>query len=162
MFFGRGFLGGSAVKRENEIFIDANWQKASWGLGISYVLELPESTKKLNRIQVQIRSILGSRAKVFIGLSKKTQGYAIQSPDIAQTITNEWQTFEFSTTQTSSRPTDALFDTSGNVKDSKVSQIFNLYFRKPEDSGSPTDTIVVRNLVLTFGNGESYAYQSLD
>ena len=157
--FGDGFYGGSAVKRNNEIFIDVNWLKATWGLGISYKLEWPEENRELDRIRIQIKSVFNTNAKVLAGISSKAGENKEQDPRLAQDITNQWQTFEFTTSgMLTSRSSDRLVP-SLHADDPKGLQVINLSFLKAEGSDLGSDTIVVRDLVVMFKNGESYAYQ---
>ena len=158
--FGDGFHGGSAVIRKNEVFIDANWLKSSWGLGISYRLEWPEENRELDRIQIQIKTVFNSDTKALAGISSSKEGNKEQAPSWAQTITNEWQTFEFAISGMPSSRSSGRLAPSVSAEDPENVHIINFYFLKPEGSDLVSDTIVVRDLVLTFRNGESYAYQA--
>ena len=157
--FGNGFFGGSAVKRKNEISIDANWEKASWGLGVSYILKSFDSNRELDSIRLQIKNIFGSNTKVYAGLSTKIEGNKVQNPKKAVDITNQWRTFEFSTASMRYPDTLApLIEPDAPVNAKKV----NIYFTKPQTVELTADTIVIRDLVLTFKDGESYASQPVD
>ena len=155
--FGEGFCGGSAIKRRNEISVDANWSKASWGLGIVFLVELTEPDRELDHIRVEIKA-LNATAKVYAGLTTQTGGNKMQKAKSALTITNTWRTFQFSTASMKPTSADNILSTIDPTRLDNT-QAIHLFFLKPNVPETKFDTIVVRNLIVTFTDGESYAYQ---
>ena len=158
--FGDGFSGGSARKENSETFIDANWLKASWGVGISYSMQWSEKNPGLDRVRVEIKSLAASdsKAKVYAGSFTQSDGNKVQDPSLALPITNEWQTFELTNASMTSNSSER-FSPPTYTPESNNTQIVNFYFIKPKNSQLASETIVLRNLIITFKNGESYVYE---
>ena len=157
--FGDGFFGGSAIKRKSEILIDANWVNASWGVGLSYILKWPEKSRELDNFRIDIKTTNGSKMKVYAGLFTKAEANKVQDLELASEVTQEWQTYEFEVISMHSHTLTRFSPSSGSVAEKNNVLVISLFFMKPETLELGADTIIVRNLLLRFKDGGSYAYQ---
>jgi len=153
--FGPPLNGGNIVKRNNELRIQVDWPKTSWGVGISRALELPVDGRKVKGIRAEIKTLGTSNVRVHAGLSNKAGGNLSQDMRLAEEVTTDWKLFEFSAAEMMPELFASLSPTFGNLNQDKVI-IVNLFFLKPRNNVHVKGSIIVRNPVLIYSEEDVY------
>ena len=146
----------SIVKQKNELKVQIEWSKTSWGLGMSHMLDLPMNGTKIKSVRAEIKTQSNNKIHVHAGLSTKSGGNLSQNMRLAAEITNDWKEFEFLVTEMATDTTQPLSPTFGNRNWDKI-KVVNLFFLKPRNGELGTDTILIRNPTLIYSDDDVYA-----
>ena len=155
--FGLSNQGGTIGKNNDEIEIEVDWAKTSWGIGISHKLRVPINGRKLKGIQAEIKTVGLNKVQVHAGFSNKAGGNLSQDVRMAEDVSNDWKKFEFSANEMGIDLSELVSPTFGNQNWDNV-KVVNLFFLNSERNGDlQKGTILVRNPVLIYSDENVYA-----
>ena len=154
--FGLSSSGGLISKNNNHMKLEVDWEKTSWGIGISYKLPIPMDGRKLKGIKAELKASGGNKVRVHAGLSNKAGGNLSQDMRLAKEITSQWKEFEFLVSEMAPNLQQALSPTFGDRNFDNV-QYIHLFFLKPRGNAEDKDSILIQTPVLTYVEENIYA-----
>ena len=146
--FGYGVMDSASEPGNKGFLIDVDWSKSVWGVGSMFSMEKPVKGKKLKAVRAKVKTMNGSKTKVFAAISTKDDANLVSSSTKAFPLTDQWQLFTFPISgMIKSKPdiTSRMFtnDDWNNI------QIVKLLFAKA-NSGKMKDKIFVHSPELVF------------
>ncbi len=93
--FGTGLDDAGFDKGKNEIVLQVNWARASWGVGVMHTLENPVDGRAIYAIRVKVKSRKGSKTKIYAGLATKEDATMELPREKSIAVTDQWQIIEF-------------------------------------------------------------------
>ena len=153
--FGVPLNGGTIVQHNNDLKIQVDWPRTSWGVGISRTLKLPLNGRKVKSVRAEIKALGKGNVRVHAGVSNKAGGNLSQDMRLAEEVTTDWKVFEFSVVEMMPELFESLSPTFGDRNRDNV-KIVNLFFLKPRNSIQEKGAIMVRNPILVYSDEDVY------
>ncbi len=147
--FGQGVLDSSAQPENGEITIDVGWLESVWGIGCLYTTPQPVNGKKLKSIQVSVKTMNGSKTKIFAAIATKDDANLVFEVGKAKDITAEAQTILINVADMIKDKPDVTSRTFSDADWDKV-QVIKLLFAKPVGDNTEQDRIIIQNPTLIF------------
>jgi hypothetical protein len=147
--FGQGVLDSSAQPQSGEVTVDVGWLESVWGIGCFYTTPQPVNGKKLKAIQVSVKTVNGSKTKIFAAVSTMDDANLVLDIGNAKDITAEAQTITINVAELIKDKPDVTSRTFTDADWDKI-QVIKLLFAKPVGDNTEQDRIIIQNPTLIF------------
>ena len=146
--FGYGVMDSASEPGNQGFLIDVDWSKSVWGVGSMFTMEKPINGKKLKGIRAKVKTMNGSKTKVFAAISTKDDANLVSGRAKAFPVTDQWQLFTFPISGMIKRKPDITSRMFTNDDWNNI-QIVKFLFTKA-NSGVVKDKIFVKSPELVF------------
>ncbi len=93
--FGYGVMDSASEPGNSGFLIDLDWSKSVWGVGAMFNMNDPVKGKKLKAVRAKIKTLSGSKTKVFAAVATKDDANLVYNKNKAFEVSDDWQVFTF-------------------------------------------------------------------
>ncbi len=147
--FGYGALDNGANPSRNEARIQADWGRATWGIGMRYQLAEPVDGRTVSSVRVDVRSQRGVGTRIHAAVATAFDATLELNRTNAVPVTESWQTVEFQVGDMHKTRPEKI-SPEFHAEDMARIQVVKFLLSKPDDGVLGTDTIYFRNPQLIF------------